>query len=180
MAGTEVLGEEHVQLTLQLPQSGGAPLDEELLTTPPGAPNAPSTSEAGLSSWTAPGYVLDPSPAAKLLWRLTSSGGGNQSFNDANPSGVVLGSDIRFAADAVGMVVELLARGRMLPDLEFVADRWRACWRPLIDGRDRGRIEALVWALPASFTAARVAESNAERRARPGSGPNPATRSCAR
>ena len=163
-AGTDLLGEEQVQFTLQLPRAGGgplgSPLDDEPLTMPPGAGDAPSTSEAVPSSWTAPGYVLDPSPAAKLLWLLTSLGGGNQPFNEANPSGVVLGSDIRFAADAVGMVVELLARGRMLPDLEVVADRWRACWRPLIDGRDRGRIEALVWALPASFTAARVTESN--------------------
>jgi len=60
-------------------------------------------------------------------------------------------------------VVELLARGRLLPDLEFVAERWRACWRPLIDGHDRGRIEALVWALPASFTAVREPESNTEK-----------------
>ena len=162
--GTDLLEEEHVQLRLQLPQVGGAPLgsplEDEPLTTPPGPRHAPSTSEEHLSSWTAPGYVLDPSAAAKFLWTLTSVGGGNQSFAEANASGVVLGSDIRFAAHAVGMVVELLARGRLLPDLEFVADRWRACWRPLVDGRDRGRIEALVWALPASFAAARVAESN--------------------
>ena len=60
------------------------------------------------------------------------------------------------------MVVELLARGRLVPDLEFVAGHWRACWRPLIDGHDSGRIEALAWALPASFTAVRVPESNTD------------------
>ncbi len=106
--------------------------------------------------------MLDPSAAARFLSTLKSLIGGDQPFTDASPADVVLGSDIRFAALAVGMVVELLARGRLLPDLTFVADRWRACWRPLVDGRDRGRIEALVWALPASFMAARVAESNTD------------------
>ncbi len=57
---------------------------------------------------------------------------------------------------AVGMVVELLAHGRLLPDLQFVDGIPTACWRPLIDGHDRGRIEALVWALPASFMAVRA------------------------
>ena len=90
---------------------------------------------------------------------LTPTPGTDQSGDDAGPSGVALGPDIRFAAHAVSMVVELLARGRVLPDLEFVADRWRACWRPLVDGHDRGRIEAMVWALPTSFMAVRRAES---------------------
>ena len=71
---------------------------------PPGAGDAPSTSEAVPSSWTAPGYVLDPSPAAKLPRLLTSLGGGNQPFNEARTPPVSFsGSDIRFAADAVGM-----------------------------------------------------------------------------
>ena len=107
-----------------------------------------------------PGFVLGPSAATKFLWTLTSSPGSDQSGADAGPSGVALGPDIRFAAHAVAMVVELLARGRVLPDLEFVADRWRACWRPLVDGHDRGRIEAMVWALPTSFMAVRLAESD--------------------
>ena len=88
--------------------------------------------------------------------------GNDRSFTDAGPSDVELGPDIRFAAHAIEMVVELLARGRLLPDLEFVAGHWRACWRPLIEGHDRGRIEALAWALPASFVAVRVPESNTD------------------
>ena len=112
--------------------------------------------------WTAPGYVLEPSAATKFLRSLPLVRESDRPFTEAGPSDVELGPDIRFAAHAIEMVVELLARGRLLPDLEFVAGHWRACWRPLIDGHDRGRIEALAWALPASFTAVRVPESNTD------------------
>ncbi len=109
--------------------------------------------------WTAAGHVLDASAAAQLLSALSLArgfDGGVQSLTGEGGAGAAaidLAPDIRFAGRAVEMVVELLARGRLLPDLEFVAGGWRACWRPLIDGHDRGRIEALVWALPASFMA---------------------------
>ena len=51
------------------------------------------------------------------------------------------------------VVLELTTRGRVLPTLEQVPGGWRACWRPVIDGLDRGRIEALLWLLPTSFVA---------------------------
>ena len=160
-----MLGEE-VKLTLQLPDLGGvpmaSPLDDELPgRTPDGSP-AFSSSREDLSLWTAPGYLLEPSVATKFLRSLPLLRESDRPFTDAGPSDVELGPDIRFAAHAIEMVVELLARGRLLPDLEFVAGHWRACWRPLIDGHDRGRIEALAWALPASFTAVRVAGSNTD------------------
>lgn len=164
MAAADLLGEGDVELTLQLPDVGGSPISCPPHDEPPakalGGAHAPPSAERHLSLWTAPGFALDPSPAAKLLWTLTSTPDGDQPFTDARPSCVALGSDIRFASHAVAMVMELLTRGRVLPDLEFVAERWRACWRPIIDGRDRNRIEALVWALPASFVAVRVAQSN--------------------
>jgi non-specific serine/threonine protein kinase len=52
------------------------------------------------------------------------------------------------------VALELTTRGRVLPTLERVPDGWRARWRPVIDGLDRGRIEALLWSLPASVLAA--------------------------
>jgi SNF2 family DNA or RNA helicase len=166
VAAADLLGEGHVQLTLQLPDAGGSPigspLDDEPQTKAPAAARAPSSAEEHPSLWTAPGFVLGPSAATKFLWTLTSPPGSDQSGADAGASGVALGPDIRFAAHAVAMVVELLARGRVLPDLEFVADRWRACWRPLVDGHDRGRIEAMVWALPTSLMAVRRAESTTD------------------
>ena len=132
MAAADLLGDGHVQLTLLLPDAGGgpigSPLDDETPAEAPAGPRPLSSAEEHLSPWTAPGYVLDPPAAARFLWTLTSARGDDQSFTDAGPSGVALGPDIRFAAHAVAMVVEFLARGRLLPDLEFVAERWRACW----------------------------------------------------
>ncbi len=168
MPAADLLGEGHVQLTLQLPDAGGGPIGYTLDDEPPAKALAGSHPSSGaedhLLFWTAPGFVLDAPAAAKFLWTLPSARGGDQSFTDTGPSGVGLGPDIRFAAQAVAMVVELLARGRVLPDLEFVAERWRACWRPLIAGHDRGRIQALVWALPASFMAVREPQSNAKQK----------------
>jgi non-specific serine/threonine protein kinase len=170
MEVADLLGDEPIELTLELPGTGGVPIgtpldDDEPVAGALGGPHASSTSEseAQLLLWTAPGYVLGPSAAAKLLSALPLVRSGNQSFDGEAPEGlaaVVLAPDIRFAARAVEMVVELLARGRVVPDLEFVAGRWNACWRPLINGHDRGRIEALVWALPASFMAVRATGSN--------------------
>ncbi|MGH9007300.1 MAG: SNF2-related protein [Acidimicrobiales bacterium] len=155
-----------MQLTLQLPEADGVPiaypLDDELQGRIPGGSTAFSRSWEDLSLWTATGYVLEPPAATTFLRSLPLVRGSDRSFTDAGPSDVELGPDVRFAAHAVEVVVELLARGRLLPDLAFVAGHWRACWRPLIDGHDRGRIEALAWALPASFTAVRVPPSNTD------------------
>jgi non-specific serine/threonine protein kinase len=165
MAAADLLEEQPVELTLELPGAGGSPigspLDDEPVAGALGGTRAssPSDTEAQLSLWTAPGYVLGPSAAAQLLSALSLASRGDQSLDSEGVAGaaeVVLAPDIRFAARSVEMVVELLARGRLLPDLGFVAGGWRARWRPLIDGHDRGRIEAMVWALPASFMAVRA------------------------
>ena len=164
MAAADLLRED-VKLTLQLPEAGGVPI-ASLGDADPGritdSSAAFSSSWRDLSLWTAPGYVLEPSAATKFLRSLPLVSGNDRSLTDAGPSDVEMGPDIRFAAHAIELVVELVARGRLLPDLEFVAGHWRACWRPLIEGHDRGRIEALAWALPASLTAVRVPESNTD------------------
>jgi non-specific serine/threonine protein kinase len=72
----------------------------------------------------------------------------------SQPSGIAVAADLRFAARAEEVALELTTRGRVLPTLEHVPDGWRARWRPVIDGLDRGRIEALAWSLPPSFLAA--------------------------
>jgi SNF2 family DNA or RNA helicase len=164
LSAADLLGEE-VKLILQLPDADGVPtasaLDELPGPTPGGSP-AFSSSWGDRTLWSAPGYVLEPPSATTFLRSLPLARGSERSFTDAGRSDVALGPDIRFAARAVELVVELLARGRVLPDLEFAAGHWRACWRPLIDGHDRGRIEALAWALPASFIAARLPEPSTE------------------
>ncbi len=165
LAAADRLGEQPVELTLRLPGTGGYPTGLPVDDEPPAGAlagrhaSSRSDAEEELSLWTAPGYVLDASTAAALLSALSLAKAGDASLEGehvSGPTAVVLAPDIRFATRAVEMVVELLARGRLLPDLEFDAGEWRACWRPLIDGHDRGRIEALVWALPASLMAVRA------------------------
>ena len=165
IAAADLLGED-AKFTLRLPGADGVPNasapDDEVPGRPAGGSAAFSSSWEDLSVWTAPGCVLEPLAASRFIRSLPLVRESDRFFAETGPSTIELGPDIRFAAHATEMVVELLARGRLLPDLEFVAGHWRACWRPLIEGHDRGRIEALAWALPASFTAVRVPESNTD------------------
>src|SRR5271154_3900716 len=103
IAAADLLGEE-VKLTLQLPEVGGVPiastLGEELRDRiPDSAPFSSSCED--LSLWTAPGYVLKPSAATKVLRSLPLVSGNDRSLKDAGPSDVELGPDIRFAAHAI-------------------------------------------------------------------------------
>ena len=141
------------ELVLRLPAVGGGPIAspwlEDDLAADPLSMSSLSTSSPTL--WTAPGVDLEPSDAAHLVLALAAA---DPSGITSDPSGIVLASDLRFAARCAEMVLELTTRGRMLPTLEVTGNGWRARWRPLIDGRDRGRIESLLWALPVSFFAA--------------------------
>ncbi len=146
------------ELFLGLPAVGGGPigspwLEDDLATSPAAAS---SLSPSSPPAWTTAGIVFEPSEAAHFVLALTAA---NPSGAPSDPSGIVLASDLRFAARAAEMILELSTRGRMLPTLERTGDGWRARWRPLIDARDRGRIETLVWALPPSFMAATTVDA---------------------
>jgi SNF2 family DNA or RNA helicase len=139
-------------LLLRLPAVGHGPVSSPDLEDdqPAPAPPAPPSPAAPLPRWTTPALILGPAEAVDVVLALA-----------ATPSGItsdlvemVLAPDLRWAARGAEVVLELITRGRILPALEQETDGWRARWRPLIDGRDRGRIEALRWALPLSFGAA--------------------------
>jgi SNF2 family DNA or RNA helicase len=142
-----------LELTLELPVVGvrpsSSPWLEEDLVEPPSTKSSPP--DESLVLWTAPGIILEPSEAADLLLALTTS---NPTEALSEQTGIAPAFDLRFAARSAEMALELITRGRLLPSLERTDDGWRARWRPLIDAHDRGRIEALVWALPSSFMAA--------------------------
>jgi non-specific serine/threonine protein kinase len=106
-----------------------------------------------LPLWSAAGLVLDWPDVSTLLSTMVAAAGDPVDPSTADPAGIALATDLRFAALAADMVLELMTRGRVLPALDFAAGRWRAQWRPLIDKNDRGRIEGLLWALPLSFCA---------------------------
>jgi non-specific serine/threonine protein kinase len=104
------------------------------------------------------GIVLDLSDAAPLVLALTAADPWDTV--GTGTSEVALASDLRFAARAAEMTLELISRGRIIPTIELTSDGWQARWRPLVDGHDRGRIDALYWSLPSSFTAAGMADSD--------------------
>jgi SNF2 family DNA or RNA helicase len=159
----DLLKENEVDLILRLPDAGGGPvgspwLEDEPPARAPDTPSVSPVSSRSLPSWTAPGFVLEWSDVSYFLPTLVTAAGDEEGFSITDPSGIALAADFRFAARAAEMILELTTRGRVLPALELATDGWRARWRPLIDGHDRGRVEALLWSLPASFMAARTSE----------------------
>jgi non-specific serine/threonine protein kinase len=139
-----------VDLHLRLPGAGGGPIGSPLLEDDrigfaPGSPGDPLP-------WTAAGLVLDPFDAARLVLALGTAGAWDGPAPEAPE--VALGTDLRFAARAAEVVLELLTRGRLLPVLERTAQGSVARWRPLVDRHDRGRVEMLCWNLPGSFVCA--------------------------
>ena len=153
------------------PAARPGPAASPLLEDEPARPDGPgSPPSAGwgepLPEWTAPGLALEPGAAARLTLALCAAD--PWSAVVTGEPNVVLATDLRFAAKAADLVVELITRGRILPDLELTTGR-PAHWRPLVDRNDRGRIEALSWNLPASFTCAGTAEGGH----RPGTGSGP-------
>jgi len=151
------IGVGEMELMLRLPDAGGGPVASPWLEDEPtDSMFDPSVSPEPLAVWTVPGLLLEWPDAWHVLSTLIAAAGDPMRISTSDPSGIALAADFRFAARAVEMILELTTRGRLLPSLELTTDGWRACWRPLIDGRDRGRIEALLWSLPAAFLASGV------------------------
>ncbi len=144
-----------VDLSLRLPDAGGGPVASPWLEDEAAEPAAgPGPPLDTLPDWSASGLVLDWPDAWQVLSTPAAATGDRVRSPTTDPDATALAGDFRFVAQAAAMVLELTTRGRLLPVLESTADGWRARWRPLIDGRDRGRIEELLWSLPLSFLAA--------------------------
>ncbi|HEY1989544.1 MAG TPA: SNF2 helicase-associated domain-containing protein [Acidimicrobiales bacterium] len=140
---------------LRLADAGGGPIGSPWLEDEPtGSPPEPSGSPQSLLWWMATGLILEWRDVWLVLSRMSTAAGDQADRSTSDPSSIILAADFRFATRAAEMALELATRGRIVPSLEPTADGWRARWRPLIDGYDRGRIEALLWSLPASFLAA--------------------------
>ena len=164
---------DEVDLLLRLPGGAAGPTASPLLEDEPARPDGPGSSPSpGFGElppgWTTPGLALQPGDAARLALALCAAD--PWSAVVTGEPDVALATDLRFAARAAELVLELLTRGRVLPDLELTTTGRRARWRPLVDRNDRGRIEALCWNLPASFTCAGMADDG--HRAGTGSDPS--------
>ncbi len=148
------IGVDEMELMLELPDAGGGPVASPWLDDEPTDPTSDlSASPEPLPLWTAPGLVLEWPDVWHVLSTLVAVAGDPVGPSTSDPSGIAIAADFRFAARAAEMVLELTTRGRVLPSLELTTDGWWACWRPLVDGLDRGRIEALLWSFPAAFLA---------------------------
>ncbi len=119
LAAGDLLRDNEAELIVQLPNVGGGPvgspwLDDEL-------PDAGSghgvgfarlaTLMAPVPSWIAPGFVLEPSDMAPFLSTMLTAAGDEEGSSIAEPSGVALAADFKFAARTAEMVLELTTRG---------------------------------------------------------------------
>jgi SNF2-related domain/SNF2 Helicase protein/Helicase conserved C-terminal domain len=168
------------EILVMLPESHGAPisspwLEDESASTPSlatlsrspiheqGSPTGEAVgSQVSLATWMTPAILLPAAEAADLLFDLPSVDRTTPSTDLS--SGVVAAYDMTYAASSAELVLELLTRGRVLPTLDKEPNGWFARWRPLVDSRDRKRIEMLHWALPASFCAASVPVNGSNKR----------------
>jgi SNF2 family DNA or RNA helicase len=167
---------DEVDLLLRLPSVAAGPTGSPLLEDEPAprddqssspSPPSPPGSDEPLPEWNVSGLALEPGDAARLTLALCAAD--PWSAVVTGEPDVALAADLRFAGRAADLVLELITRGRILPDLETTTTGCRALWRPLVDRNDRGRIEALCWNLPASFTCAGLADEGQ----RPGTAPDP-------
>ena len=103
-------------------------------------------SSPGLSAWLVRGLWLTPGKAFGVLANLPS---------ESKTSGFVLGSDARYWQSVCGLVLEILARQKILPVLvqvqnENQADTFYARWLPVTDGPEDGpRLAILEKSMPA-------------------------------
>ncbi len=146
-------GSDGTELLLRLPDVGGGPAASPWLEDLPTDPLSVPTPSAESPMWAVPGLIVEWTEAPHVLSTLAAAAGDTVGLSSADRTGVALAADFRFAARAAEMALELTTRGRIIPSLESTVDGWRAKWRPLVDGADRGRVEALVWMLPAAFLA---------------------------
>jgi SNF2 family DNA or RNA helicase len=146
-----------VELVLRLPGADGQPASSPWLDAEFSEPVLKgSVALQDPSVWFAPGLVVEMPDVWTVLSKIVAAAGNSVNASTTESTGIALATDFRFAALAANMTLELTTRGRVLPALDLTAEGWKAHWRPLIDRHDRGRMEALVWALPLSFSAART------------------------
>jgi SNF2 family DNA or RNA helicase len=144
-------GSFEVELLLRLPETREGPVGSPWLEDQPTALSSEPSTASDLPLWTVPGLIIEWAESSDILSTLTAAAGETVGLSTVDESVIALAADFRFAARAAEIALELTTRGRVLPSLELTAEGWRGRWRPLIDSADRGRIEGLMWSLPATF-----------------------------
>jgi SNF2 family DNA or RNA helicase len=120
------------ETVLLLPSLPGAPLDSpELIRI---TPRPAARSRPALLPWRVPILALGPATALTVL--------------AGREPGVRRGASVGYLADLATFAGELVARGRVLPELLRRGDGATARWRPFLQGPDALALHSLVRAMP--------------------------------
>jgi len=138
-------GSREQKVTLTLPSSPSGPqASPQLLRT--ADDGAATDGFDRRSEWTAPALAVPTASLLELLLALPSE----------PVPGVRVGDSLRFLAEVAKLALELVARGRLRPELARRAEDWIACWRPVTEDPDDGaRVRTLTGAMPGLLAAAR-------------------------
>ena len=122
-------------VTAWLPTRGNSPLPSSALVA------EPPRSRAKITPWTVAGYRLSAVEAVELLCASI----GKRTL----ATGVVVGADLAFWAEALRFAGSMVARQQFLPDLTVDLDELRAIWGPIFIGADAERLAGLARRMPA-------------------------------
>ncbi len=93
-----------------------------------------------LTAWTVTTLPLATAEAVALL--------GLCSGQTTLAAGVIVGSDLAYWAAALRFAGALVARQQLLPSVQAVGGKYRACWEPVFAGADAQRLLQLAQAMP--------------------------------
>ena len=127
----------HSARGIWLPSRGGRPLPSGGIAAGPPVSGA----RTGLRMWNVEAALLPPGDAAGVL---SAARGG------AVVAGMAVGSDLAYWSDVFLMAASMVARQRILPDLEEEDGLYDAVWRPVLVGSDHDRFAALARRMPAA------------------------------
>ncbi len=124
-------------VTIWLPTKGSNPVPSSNLI----AGSSKSRAKTKLAAWTVPAYRL---PAAEAVELLCASAG-----RRTLATGVIVGPDLAYWAEALRFAGSMVARQQYLPGLTADRDEFRATWDPVFVGADAERIAGLTRRMPA-------------------------------
>ena len=124
-------------VTAWLPTRGDSPIPSSTLIAEPPGPHA----KARLAPWAVAAYRLSTAEAVELLCASI----GKRTL----ASGVIVGSDLVYWAEALRFAGSMVARQQFLPGLTTDTDEHRATWDPVFIGMDAERLAGLARRMPA-------------------------------
>jgi SNF2 family DNA or RNA helicase len=128
--------EHHTLLFLSIPTVDSVPLaSSPLIASPPH-----STEGASLQVWAVNSLRLQPADAVELLCRFVDK--------ELLAPGLIVGKDLTCWAAAMRLAAGMAVRQQFLPALAKTGNGYRACWAPVLTGRDSDLMLTLAKAMP--------------------------------